>query len=261
VILYDADKVTAAASVRDEKDLYEAQLGVFLDPDDPQVRRAADEAGIPYDWMQAARRSPVHALISKYRVALPLHPEYRTMPMVWYIPPLSPVVEALTETGHDGEDARNLFGAIDTLRIPLEYLAELFTAGDVAPVRASLERLAAMRSHMRAVNLGEEPDPSVSAAVGMGLAEIEEMYRLLAIAKYEDRYVIPTAAVGDARRLEESALPDGCSLDFEGGPGMGGDGPFGQDSGRRRLPLVSVENFHALRRRQTAETPDEAKED
>ena len=258
VVLYDADKVTAAASVRDERALYEAQLDVFLDPEDSRVRQACEEAGIPDDWVEAARRSPVHALISRYRVALPLHPEYRTMPMVWYIPPLSPVVEALTETGHDGEDARNLFGAIDSLRIPLEYLAELFTAGDVAPVRSSLEKLAAMRAHMRAINLGEEPDPSVPAAVGMGVYEIEQMYRLLAIAKYEDRYVIPTAAVGDARRLEESALPQGCSLDFDGGPGMGGDGPFGRDSGRKLLPLVPVENFHVLRRRQTADAGDPA---
>ncbi|MDX6364030.1 MAG: nitrate reductase / nitrite oxidoreductase, beta subunit, partial [Streptomyces sp.] len=256
VILYDADRVTAAASTKDEKALYEAQLGVFLDPEDPAVRRAAEEAGIAHDWIEAARRSPVHALISKYKVALPLHPEYRTMPMVWYIPPLSPVVDALTETGHDGEDLDNLFGAIDTLRIPLEYLAEIFTAGDVAPVRASLEKLAAMRSHMRAINLGEAPDESVAASVGMRAEEIEAMYRLLAIAKYEDRYVIPTAAVGDARRLEESALPDECSLDFDGGPGMGGDGPFGQDSGRKQLPLVSVENFHALRKRQTADRED-----
>ncbi|MEU3356525.1 nitrate reductase subunit beta, partial [Streptomyces sp. NPDC037389] len=59
--------------------------------------------------------------------------------------------------------------------------------------------------------------------------------------------------VGDAHRLEASALPDTCSLDTEGGPGMGGDGPFGGDSGRRRLPLVPVENFHILRRRQTAD--------
>ncbi|MEV1076663.1 4Fe-4S dicluster domain-containing protein [Streptomyces sp. NPDC050211] len=264
VVLYDADKVKAAASVADEQKLYAAQLGVFLDPEDPGVRRACAAAGIPYDWVEAARRSPVRALISKYRVALPLHPEYRTMPMVWYIPPLSPVVEALTETGHDGEDARNLFGAIDTLRIPLEYLAELFTAGDVAPVRASLEKLAAMRSHMRAINLGEEPDPSVARAVGMRGAEIEEMYRLLAIAKYEDRYVIPGAGVSDARRLEESTLPGGCSLDYDGGPGMGGmgglggDGPFGQGSGgRTHLPLVSVENFHALSHRQTADKEEE----
>lgn len=109
---------------------------------------------------------------------------------------------------------------------------------------------------MRALNLGEEPDAAVAAAVGMQPDEIEAMYRLLAIAKYEERYVIPTTAVGDARRLEESALPDECSLEFHGGPGIWGDGPFGGDSGRRTLPLVSVENLHLLRRRQTAD--DEA---
>ncbi|MDI3385334.1 nitrate reductase subunit beta [Streptomyces sp. B-S-A8] len=261
VILYDADKVTEAASTQDEQALYEAQLGVFLDPEDAGVRQAAERAGIPYDWVEAARRSPVHALISKYKVALPLHPEYRTMPMVWYIPPLSPVVDALTETGHDGEDADNLFGAIDTLRIPLEYLAEIFTAGDVGPVRSSLTKLAAMRAHMRAVNLGERPDRAIAEAVGMDGPGIEEMYRLLAVAKYEDRYVIPTAAVGDARRLEESAVPDTCSLDHADGPGMGGDGPFGQDSGGKQLPLVTIENFHAARKRQTSdEEPDDVRE-
>ncbi|MHA4815481.1 nitrate reductase subunit beta [Streptomyces aculeolatus] len=264
VVLYDADRVLEAASVAEDTDLYEAQLGVFLDPEDPEVRREAADAGIPYDWIEAARRSPVHALISKYRVALPLHPEYRTMPMVWYIPPLSPVVEALAETGFDGEDAGNLFGAIDALRIPLEYLAELFTAGDTAPVRASLEKLAAMRSHMRAVNLGGPPDGSAggpAAAVGMTGREIEDMYRLLAVAKYDERYVIPTAAVGDARALEESALPQDCSLDYEGGPGMGADGPVGAGSGHRRLPLVTIESFHALRRRQRADTPEETSPD
>jgi nitrate reductase beta subunit len=133
LFLYDADRVTEPASVADDKDLYEAQLGVLLDPADPAVIAAGRRDGIPADWLDAARRSPVYALAKTYRVALPLHPEFRTMPMVWYIPPLSPVVDALTETGHDGEDVDNLFGAIDTLRIPIEYLAELFTAGDPGP--------------------------------------------------------------------------------------------------------------------------------
>jgi nitrate reductase beta subunit len=151
-------------------------------------------------------------------VALPLHPEYRTMPMVWYVPPLSPVVDVLSATGHDGEDAGNLFGAIDALRIPVEYLAELFTAGDVGPVRAALERLAAMRAHMRRINLGQPLAPDIAASVRLTPAEIEAMYRLLAIAKYEQRYVIPSAAGSDAHRLD--ALATGCSLDAEGGPGM-----------------------------------------
>jgi nitrate reductase beta subunit len=218
VLLYDADAVLAAASVPDDQDLYPAQLGVFLNPHDPRIVAEAQRAGISYEWIEAAQESPVYRLIVDYQVALPLHPEYRTMPMVWYVPPLSPMVDALSATGHDGEDAGNLFGAIDTLRIPVEYLAELFTAGDAGPVRAALGRLAAMRAHMRRVNLGEPVRPEIAESVRLTTAEIEAMYRLLAIAKYEHRYVIPTAAASDAHRLD--ALATGCSLDSDGGPGM-----------------------------------------
>ncbi|MFT2017040.1 nitrate reductase subunit beta [Streptomyces sp. 796.1] len=216
VILYDADRVDQAAATPDEKDLYEAQLDCFLDPNDPEVVRAAEASGIPHDWISAARRSPVHALISEYRVALPLHPEYRTMPMVWYVPPLSPIVDALSKSGHDGEDAANLFGAIDSLRIPISYLAELFTAGDPEPVAAALRTLGAMRAHMRRHNLGEEPDPDIAASVGMDAARIEAMYRLLALAKYDERYVIPTSYSAEPG----SPLDTGCSLEGAGGPGM-----------------------------------------
>ncbi|MEU7450177.1 nitrate reductase subunit beta [Streptosporangium roseum] len=245
VILYDADRVTEAASVPDDRDLYEAQLSLFLDPRDPEVAEAAARSGIPDDWMAAARRSPIHDLIMKYRIALPLHPEYRTMPMVWYVPPLSPVVDALAGSGHDGEDAGNLFGAIETLRIPVEYLAELFTAGDPAPVTASLRRLAAMRAHMRRINLGEEPDPSIAARAGLTGDDIDGMYRLLALARYDERYVIPTAYAAQPGSVEEI----GCSLDYDGGPGM--TGPFGEASGQP-VP-VAIENFHSLRQRQTSE--------
>ncbi|MGW3362834.1 nitrate reductase subunit beta [Streptosporangium canum] len=246
VILYDADRVTEAASVPDDRDLYEAQLSLFLDPRDPEVAEAAARSGIPDDWMAAARRSPVHDLIMKYRIALPLHPEYRTMPMVWYVPPLSPVVDALAGSGHDGEDAGNLFGAIETLRIPVEYLAELFTAGDPAPVTASLRRLAAMRAHMRRINLGEEPDPSIGARAGLTGDDIDGMYRLLALARYDERYVIPTAYAAQPGSVEEI----GCSLDYDGGPGM--TGPFGEASGQP-VP-VAIETFHSLKQRQTSES-------
>ena len=213
VMLYDADKVAEAAAVEDEHDLYPAQLECFLDPRDPAVAAAAKAAGITEEWLDAARRSPVYDLIATYQVALPLHPEYRTMPMVWYVPPLSPVVDAVAATGSDGEDAGNLFGAIDALRIPVEYLAELLTAGDTVPVDAVLRRMAAMRSYMRAVNLGEEKDETVAEAVGLTGREMEDMFRLLAVAKYEDRYVIPTAARADADALAGShPLDEGCPV-------------------------------------------------
>ncbi|MGW6693004.1 nitrate reductase subunit beta [Rhodococcus sp. NPDC054953] len=241
VMLYDADAVLEAASVTDEKDLYPSQLGVFLNPHDPRVVAEAERAGISAEFIEAAQNSPVYKLIVDYQVALPLHPEYRTMPMVWYIPPLSPMVEALSDTGHDGEEADNLFGAIDSLRIPVEYLAELFTAGEVGPVRASLQRLAAMRAHMRQVNLGEALKPEVAAAVRLTPDELTAMYRLLALAKYEDRYVIPTGAGSDAHRLD--ALATGCSLDDDGGPGMGG--PSAGGPGMTAFDVVA-DKFHLV---------------
>jgi nitrate reductase beta subunit len=249
-MLYDADRVLEAASVADDHDLYEAQRSVFLDPHDPEVVREAERAGIPRDWVDAAQRSPVWALISTYQVALPLHPEYRTMPMVWYIPPLSPVVDVVKDTGFDAEDTGNLFAAIDALRIPIEYLAALFTAGDVTPVDRTLKKLAAMRSYMRDINMGREPDGSIPEAVGMSEEEMYDMYRLLAIAKYDERYVIPPAHAEQAHSLEELATE--CSLDYEGGPGMGGSGPFGEGSGAPTP--IAVENFHMLQDRQTSDT-------
>ena len=57
------------------------------------------------------------------------------------------------------------------------------------------------------------------------------MYRLLAIAKYEDRYVIPQAHTELAARLEGEHA--GCSLDEVGGPG--GYGAVGYPT-QRTLP-------------------------
>ena len=82
----------------------------------------------------------------EWKVAFPLHPEYRTMPMVWYVPPLSPIQSAAAagKIGHDGE-----MPDVRSLRIPLKYLANLLTAGKEEPVALGLERMLAMRAYMR----------------------------------------------------------------------------------------------------------------
>src|SRR5205823_4595224 len=49
----------------------------------------------------------------------------------------------------------------------------------------------------------------------------------LAIAKYDERYVIPPAHAEDAGRLAGQHEQLFCSLDTDGGPGMGGTGPPG----------------------------------
>ena len=241
LMLYDANAVTAAAATPDSEDLYEAQLGVFLDPNDPVIAAEAERQGIPHDWIIAAQRSPTYALIVRHRVALPLHPEFRTMPMVWYVPPLSPVADVTAAAGYDEANPDDIFAAIDTLRIPVEYLANLFTAGRVAPVRDALRRLAMVRGVMRAHQLGISPnvDPS---DVGLSEEDVEDLFRLLAIARYEDRYVVPPAHAENAGRLLAQHSTSGCSLDEEGGPGMGGGGPETQ----------AVPGFH-LRRQESAD--------
>lgn len=49
-----------------------------------------------------------------------------------------------------------------------------------------------MRSYRRDINLGDAPQEEIAAAGGMSGRAIEDMYRLVAIADYTDRYVIPT---------------------------------------------------------------------
>ena len=239
LVLYDADKVLAAATTPEPRDLYHAQLSVFLDPDDPAVQSEAARQGIAADWLDAARRSPAYALIARHRVALPLHPEYRTLPMVWYIPPLSPVADVVHAAGYDDADPDHVFAAIEALRVPAEYLANLFTAGDPGPVRRVLRTLAAVRTFMRADQLRLNVPSGLAESVGASEPELADLYRLLAIAKYDERYVVPPAHAEDAGRLMAQheqlfcAQPGGPD-DFHPAPA---DEPFRDDDGRLHLTV------------------------
>jgi nitrate reductase beta subunit len=193
VVLYDLDAVTGAAEAPAEPDLVEAQRSLLLDPADPAVVAGAQAAGIPHGWLQAARRSPAYALAKEFRVALPLHPECRTLPMVWYVPPLSPVLDSLRATGYGADDAHEVFGVVGDLRIPIDYVANILAAGERRHVEEALERLTAMRAYKRGAELTGRGDASLAAAAGMTPEQLERMYRLLAIAAYEERYVVPKA--------------------------------------------------------------------
>ncbi|MDQ0655542.1 nitrate reductase subunit beta [Paenibacillus sp. W2I17] len=219
LMLYDADRVEAAASVENDQDLYESQMDIFLDPNDPGVVREAREAGIPEDWIVAAQQSPIYKMVIDWKIALPLHPEYRTMPMVWYIPPLSPITNRVEGQGSSLE-ANDIFPAIDNMRIPVEYLANLLTAGDTDRIREVLRKMAVMRIHMRNQQTGKTSESALLERVGMDAQEVEDMYRLLAIAKYNDRFVIPPA---HREEVEDLFSEQGsCGLDFAGGPGSCG---------------------------------------
>jgi nitrate reductase beta subunit len=209
VLLYDADRIEQAASVPNEKDLYQAQLDIFLDPNDAKVIEAAKEAGIPDAWLDAARNSPVYKMAMEWKVAFPLHPEYRTLPMVWYVPPLSPIQSAV-QSSHIGFDGA--LPDLSKLRIPMRYLANLLTAGDTRPVEEALRRLFAMRVYMRSRHVERQENAAVLEEVGMTRLQIEEMYKIMALAAYEDRFVIPSTH----REYAENAydLRGACGFSF-----------------------------------------------
>jgi nitrate reductase beta subunit len=217
VLLYDADKIKEVASTTSDTDLYQKQLDIFLDPNDPAVIAQAKKDGVTDSIIEAAQKSPVYKLAVDWKLALPLHPEYRTLPMVWYVPPLSPIQNA-AESGELGK--AGVIPDIRSLRIPLKYLANLLTAGDEEPVALALERLLAMRAYKRAENVEGTEDLEVLEQAGLSKKQADEMYRYLAIANYEDRFVIPSGH-RELNIPEAYTERGGCGFSFGNGCSSG----------------------------------------
>ena len=169
-----------------------------------------------------------------WKVALPLHPEYRTLPMVWYVPPLSPITAAANagQVGINGE-----IPDVNQLRIPVKYLANLLTAGDTVPV-VRAERMLAMRAHQRSKHVdGVQPTPC--SAGGPERRRGRGHVPVMAIANYEDRFVIPSTH----REYAENAFDvrGGCGFSFGNGcsEGVSETSLFG-GGGRRTIPIKAV---------------------
>ncbi|MGR9100464.1 MAG: nitrate reductase subunit beta, partial [Gammaproteobacteria bacterium] len=221
VLLYDADRIEAAAGCESEQDLYQQQLDIFLDPFDEAVLAEARREGIPESWLTAAQASPVYKMAMDWKVAFPLHPEFRTLPMVWYVPPLSPI-QAAAESDRIGMN--NDIPDVRSLRIPVRYLANLLTAGKEEPVALALERMLAMRAYMRGKTVDGQINTEVLEQVGLSQVQVEDMYRYMAIANFEDRFVIPTSHreyAGSA--FDAYSEQGGCGFSFGNGC-SGGEG-------------------------------------
>ena len=172
-------------------------------------------------------------MVMEWKVALPLHPEYRTLPMVWYVPPLSPI-SAAANAGHLGVNGE--IPDVSELRIPVKYLANLLTAGDTGPVVRALERMLAMRAYQRSKHVENRDNLAVLEQVGLTQSQVEEMYRIMAIANYEDRFVIPSTH----REYAENAfnVRGGCGFSFGNGcsDGVSDVSLFGVEK-KRTIPI------------------------
>lgn len=98
-----------------------------------------------------------------------------------------------------------------------------------------------MRSYKRLQLVEKQDAQSVLDAVGLTKLQVEEMYRYLAIANYEDRFVIPSSHREEAMS-DAFAEKNGCGFTF--GNGCTGDSDthmFGQRKTNRREMIDTVQ--------------------
>ncbi len=192
VLLYDASRIEELAK-RPSEELVEAQRELILDPEDPEVIAAAHANGIHDSVVESAQRSPVYRFVKTWNLALPPHPEWRTLPMLFYVPPMAPVMSS-RQDGMVMNISGDLFHEIDSARIPMKFLGNLFGAGHEGWVRYALRKQKAVRCYRRAITVGD---------IEMALAErmlheaectkneAEAIYRLTSLCTFDDRFVIP----------------------------------------------------------------------
>ena len=63
--------------------------------------------------IEAAQKSPVYQFVKKWGIALPLHPEFRTLPMLFYVPPLGPVLAKVENGVYDNIADKITVGTVD----------------------------------------------------------------------------------------------------------------------------------------------------
>ncbi len=195
VLLYDADLIEATAKFADA-DLVDAQRAIIQDPFDPQIIKSAQANGVSDAMIDAAQKSPVYKFVKTWKLALPLHPEFRTIPMLFYVPPLLPVIST-NNGGGSQRLASDFFSSLQNARLPMRYMANLFSAGNEAVVTESYVKLMALRVYQRAQRVGditpEEADKALAEA-RVTAYEAEDIYRLTSLATFEDRFVLPALA-------------------------------------------------------------------
>ena len=96
------------------------------------------------------------------------------------------------------------------------------------------KKFSAMRATMRDRHVEKRENSAVLKQAGLSAAQIEDMYRTMAIANYEDRFVIPTAHREYAENAYE--LRGSCGFSFGNGcsDGESGASRFG---GRKTIPI------------------------
>ena len=215
VLLYDAERIEEVGR-KPAEELVEAQRSLILDPFDPQVIAAARDNGVHDSVVEAAQKSPVYQFVKVWKIALPPHIEFRTLPMLFYVPPMAPVMASL-----NGEMVSNvsgdLFHDIDEARVPMKFLANLFGAGHEGKVRYALRKQKAVRWRRRALTVGDVDAATAERMLREADTTAEEadaIYRLTSLCTFDDRFVIPPMHREEAIEMMADPLAHKQSVGF-----------------------------------------------
>ncbi|HJO11278.1 MAG TPA: hypothetical protein QGI39_04475, partial [Gammaproteobacteria bacterium] len=121
-----------------------------------------------------------------------------------------------------------LWGSIEQARFPLEYMANLFSAGDTEKVKSRVMKLMAIRLYRRWKTVGDISEAKAQQALedaGLTAKMADDIYYLTALAKFEDRFVIPPSHREQAIEMME------FTGDAKGSSGFG----FKEGTARRGL--------------------------
>ncbi len=216
VLLYDAERIEEVANAP-EDELIDAHRSLILDPFDPEVIKAAERKGMPESTIEAAQKSPIYQFVKLWKIALPPHLEFRTLPMLFYVPPMSPVManrqnDVLDHTSTD------LFHDIEEARVPMKFLGNLLGVGNETKLRYALRKQKAVRWYRRAVTVGDvdmETAQRMLREADCTAEEAEGIFRMTALCPADERFVIPPS------HREQAAEMFGDVMDRKQSTGFG----------------------------------------
>lgn len=235
VILYDADKIEEVVG-SSEANLIDRQKEMLLDPFDEEVIKQAWKNGIADSTLEAAQKSPVYKWVKEWNMALPLHAEYRTLPMLFYVPPLLPVMASLSNQDNQQQEkihekgkqwnvewiydtsTDDLWSSIRQARFPVKYLASLLGAGDERKITQIIEKLMAVRIYRRWKTVGDIKETKADKALekaGLTRELADNIYRLTTLAPFDERFVIPPAHREEAVEMMKDTDVHKGSVGFE----------------------------------------------
>jgi nitrate reductase beta subunit len=160
----------------------------------------------------------VYKFVKEWGLALPLHPEFRTLPNLFYVPPLLPTMAFVDEAGTYETTTETFWGAIEKSRLPMSYLASLFSNGNEEVIKTVLKKLMAVRLHRRAETVGDLPENESADAmkdVIMDKEVADAIFRLTSLPLFDQRVIIPPAHREEAMEMLES------TADVKGNTGFG----------------------------------------